>query len=76
MTAWSENNRVYVQCDTCGIDAPPAAEIMAAHGLNRLGWTCSGGTHFCPQCSKTHDNPPRDQADPVARRPLPRGENT
>ena len=25
-------------CDTCGTMAPPPAEIIAGHGLIRLGW--------------------------------------
>lgn len=37
-------------CDTCGTMAPPPAEIIAGHGLIRLGWHCSGGTHICPGC--------------------------
>lgn len=41
---------VGLACDTCDKDAPPAKEIMEAHGLVRLGWYCSGGTHICPDC--------------------------
>lgn len=39
-----------IQCsaDGCEAMAPPAKAIMAAHGLHRLGWYCSGGTHLCP----------------------------
>lgn len=37
-------------CDTCGAMAPPPADIIAGHGLIRLGWHCSGGTHICPAC--------------------------
>jgi hypothetical protein len=39
-----------IACNLCKADAPPAKEIMAAHGLNRMGWYCSGGTHLCPDC--------------------------
>lgn len=42
--------RVEVRCDTCGKDAPPAVEIIAAHGLVSLGWYCSGGVHICADC--------------------------
>jgi hypothetical protein len=42
--------RIEVRCDTCGTEAPPAAEILAAHGLVRLGWWCSGGRHICERC--------------------------
>lgn len=42
------DNRVEITCDTCGTEAPPAEEIMRAHGLNRLGWYCVGGKHICP----------------------------
>lgn len=40
-----------IGCDApgCSVKAPPAAEIMAGHGLNNMGWRCSGGTHFCPE---------------------------
>lgn len=41
---------VEVRCDTCGKHAPSAAEILAAHGLQRMGWACSGGTHVCEGC--------------------------
>lgn len=43
-------NKVELTCDTCGAHAPPAPEIIAAHGLNRMGWYCSGGVHVCPNC--------------------------
>jgi hypothetical protein len=39
-----------IVCDKCEDPAPPAKEIMAAHGLVRLGWYCSGGNHICPKC--------------------------
>ena len=42
--------RVEVRCDTCGTDAPPAHEILAAHGLVRMGWFCVGGRHVCGGC--------------------------
>ncbi len=41
---------VLVQCDICSREAPPAAEILAGFGLNRMGWECHGGTHICPDC--------------------------
>ena len=39
-----------ITCDADGCDtvAPPADQILAGHGLNNMGWRCSGGTHFCP----------------------------
>lgn len=43
-----EGQAVYIHCDICNRRAPPAEEILAAHGLNRLGWQCDGGTHLCP----------------------------
>lgn len=39
-----------LQCDTCAKPSPSTAEIMEAHGLNRMGWYCSGGTHICGDC--------------------------
>lgn len=41
---------VGIQCSNthCETMAPPAAEIILAHGLIRMGWYCSGGTHLCP----------------------------
>lgn len=39
-----------LQCDTCEKPAPSTAEIMAAFGLGKMGWHCSGGTHVCPDC--------------------------
>ena len=56
MAAKVVNGRVDVRCDKCGIIAPPAEEIMAAHGLNRMGWHCYGGKHICPPCKdETHE---------------------
>jgi len=46
-------SRVEIKCDVCGVEAPPAADILAGHGLNRMGWHCSGGTHICP----LHEHP-------------------
>ncbi len=43
-------NMVELTCDTCGAHAPPAVEILKNHGLNRMGWHCSGGVHICPNC--------------------------
>jgi hypothetical protein len=37
-----------IQCDKCETMSPPAAEILAGHGLNNMGWHCFGGTHLCP----------------------------
>lgn len=39
-----------IQCDEPGCEtmSPPAAEVLAGHGLNNMGWHCSGGTHICP----------------------------
>jgi hypothetical protein len=37
-----------IHCDVCDRPAPPVEEIMAASGLNRMGWNCSGGVHYCP----------------------------
>lgn len=37
-----------IHCDVCDLPAPPADEIMKGHGLNRMGWKCSGGSHLCP----------------------------
>ena len=46
---------IQISCNTCGKLAPPAREIMAAHGLNRMGWHCMGGTHYCPDHKETKD---------------------
>jgi len=50
-----QDNGAVILCDICGIEAPPAKEILAAHGLIRLGWYCSGGRHRCPQCEHPED---------------------
>lgn len=41
----------HIQCDApdCNVISPPAAEIMAGHGLINMGWHCSGGIHYCPR---------------------------
>lgn len=43
--------RIEIRCDRCECLAPPAEAILAAHGLNRMGWTCSGGSHLCHDCA-------------------------
>lgn len=50
MSASVKDGKVEVLCDKCGTSAPPAKTILKAHGLVRLGWYCSGGTHLCPGC--------------------------
>lgn len=42
------SNTIAIRCDLCGTTAPPAIEIAKAHGLVRMGWHCTGGTHICP----------------------------
>lgn len=42
-----------IACDGCGVMAPPAADILAGHGLVNMGWHCAGGTHICPK----HEHP-------------------
>lgn len=37
-----------IQCDACETMAPDVKAIQEGHGLNNMGWYCSGGTHFCP----------------------------
>jgi hypothetical protein len=44
---------VKIKCDLCPTLAPPAEEIMKAHGLINMGWYCKGGTHICPD----HEHP-------------------
>lgn len=46
-----------IQCDAkgCETKAPSAKEIMQGHGLNNMGWRCSGGTHFCPDHATEED---------------------
>jgi len=47
---------VGIRCDLCDVMAPPAAEILRAHGLRRLGWhTDNRGAHVCP----AHPHPER-----------------
>lgn len=53
---------VGMKCDLCGVMTPPAADILAGHGLNNMGWQCSGGSHLCP----AHVHP-----DVIARTPAP-----
>jgi hypothetical protein len=45
-----DGSYIGLQCDTCSKPAPPSDKILKAHGLNRLGWHCSGGTHICADC--------------------------
>lgn len=45
-----DGSYIGLQCDTCAKPSPSTQEIMAGHGLNRMGWHCSGGTHICPDC--------------------------
>lgn len=52
MAAKIVDNVVEIRCDKCGVLAPPAEEIMAGHGLNNMGWRCSGGKHLCPDHAK------------------------
>jgi hypothetical protein len=44
-----------IVCDLCERQAPPRDEITKAHGLNRMGWHCTGGSHICPG----HEHPER-----------------
>lgn len=44
-----------LKCDTCEKPSPTTQEIMAAHGLSRMGWYCSGGTHICTDCPHPAD---------------------
>lgn len=39
-----------IRCDAhkCETIAPDGKAILAGHGLNNMGWRCTGGTHFCP----------------------------
>lgn len=37
-----------IQCDVCETMAPDADAIREGHGLNNMGWHCSGGSHLCP----------------------------
>lgn len=39
-----------IKCDSpgCEIMSPPAEQILKGHGLNNMGWQCSGGVHICP----------------------------
>lgn len=49
---------VGLQCSEpgCEVMAPSTPEILAGHGLNNMGWRCSGGTHLCPAHAFTrHD---------------------
>ena len=43
------NEYLGITCDICDKAAPPAKEIMEGHGLNNMGWHCTGGKHFCPE---------------------------
>lgn len=49
-----EGDCAVIHCDICNRVAPPPKEVFAAHGLNRLGWHCTGGSHICPD----HEHPP------------------
>jgi hypothetical protein len=41
-------------CDHEGCEASPTdTEIIAANGLNAMGWDCRGGKHYCPKHRRT-----------------------
>lgn len=37
-----------IRCDCCGQPAPPTDNRIINHGLNGIGWHCTGGKHVCP----------------------------
>lgn len=51
-----------IQCDVCETMAPDAEAIREGHGLNNMGWLCSGGSHLCPSHA-----PPREGVMPVMK---------
>lgn len=45
-----EIKQMTFHCDAEGCTASPTDdEIIAAGGLTRMGWECTGGKHFCPE---------------------------
>jgi hypothetical protein len=40
----------HIECDKkgCGQKSPPAAVLIAKHGLTGLGWSIHPGLHKCP----------------------------
>lgn len=38
-----------IQCDVCETMAPDADAIREGHGLNNMGWLCSGGLASLPE---------------------------
>lgn len=61
------NSYVGIKCDTCPTMAPPAADILAGHGLNNMGWDCSGGSHLCPLHAPAVSRMARAIAEPIRR---------
>lgn len=57
-----------IECSAegCAVMAPPAKEVLAGHGLNNMGWHCSGGTHLCPEHAPEKIEKPAPE--PVERR--------
>lgn len=51
-----------IQCDVCETMAPDVEAIQQGHGLNNMGWHCSGGSHLCPSHA-----PPRTEAEPMTK---------
>lgn len=47
--AKGEYRNIGCEVEGCPAEAPPAAELIAGHGLVNMGWRCSGGKHFCPE---------------------------
>jgi hypothetical protein len=42
---------IAIQCDHAGCKtlAPDASVTLKAGGLIKMGWRCSGGTHYCQE---------------------------
>lgn len=54
-----DENGARIKCDKCEVMSPPAEALLKGHGLNNMGWHCSGGTHLCPAHPHPADEPCR-----------------
>jgi hypothetical protein len=51
--------RIEIVCDdaSCATRSPDDKEIIAAGGLIKMGWHCSGGRHLCPDHNPSRSEP-------------------
>lgn len=56
--------------DDCSATAPKLDPKEHPEGLRGLGWTCTGGTHYCVHCSAKRDGQEDLELEPqLVRKP-------